>query len=158
MDYERQKLIRDSSPAKNAFPISAPIIPCVRVSIGPERCNVAFVGILGAVELVLRCYAHMAKNVTHELQVRLFLTSHSAKVSLVPVPRRNPDTSYCEVRKSVRDSLGVARTIEVVTIVKGVARAQAAVDELTKQLTEDQRKSGAFFCWEYTSRRIIREK
>ena len=28
----------------------------------------------------------------------------------VPVPRRNPETSRCEVRKSVRDSFGVPRT------------------------------------------------
>jgi hypothetical protein len=39
----------------------------------------------------------------------------------VPVPRRNPETSQCEVRKSVRDSSGVPRTLEVVAVVKGVA-------------------------------------
>jgi hypothetical protein len=70
----------------------------------------------------------------------------------VPVPRRNPETSNCEVWKSVRDSSGVPRTIEVVTVVKGVARAQRAVDDLTKHLTQEEKKSGIFFCWEYTSR------
>jgi hypothetical protein len=73
---------------------------------------------------------------------------------LVPVPRRNPETSNCEVRKSVRDSFGVPRTLEVVAIVKGVARAQGTIDRLTKGLTEEEKKSGIFFCWEYTSRRI----
>ena len=52
---------------------------------------------------------------------------------LVPVPRRNPETSLCEVRKSVRDSSGVPRTLEVVAVVKGVAWAQGAVDDLQKQ-------------------------
>jgi hypothetical protein len=64
--------------------------------------------------------------------------------------------SYCEVRKSMRDSLGVPRTIEVVAVVKGVARAQAAIDDFTKHLTEEEKKSGIFFCWEYTSRRVGR--
>ena len=72
----------------------------------------------------------------------------------VPVPRRNPETSHCEVRKSVRDPLGVPRTLEVVAVVKGVARAQGAVDDFTKHLTEDEKKKGTFLCWEYTSRRI----
>jgi hypothetical protein len=73
------------------------------------------------------------------------------------VPRGNPETSHCEVRKSVRDSSGVPRTLEVVTVVKGVARAQGAVDDFTKRLTEEEKKSGIFFCWEYTSGRIGRE-
>jgi hypothetical protein len=73
---------------------------------------------------------------------------------LVPVPRRNQETSPCEVRKSVRDSFGVPRTLEVVAVVKGVAWAQGAVDDFTKHLTEEEKKSGIFFCWEYASRRI----
>jgi hypothetical protein len=71
----------------------------------------------------------------------------------VPVPRRNPETSPCEVRKSVRDSFGVPRTLEVMAVVKGVVRAQAAVDDFTKHLSEEEKKSGIFFCWEYTPRR-----
>jgi hypothetical protein len=71
---------------------------------------------------------------------------------LVPVPRRNPETSLCEVRKSVRDSSGVPRTLEVVAVVTGVARAQRAVDDFTKHLTEEEKKSGVFLCWEYRSR------
>jgi len=74
----------------------------------------------------------------------------------VSVPRRSPETSQCEVRKSVRDSSGVPRTLEVVAVVKGVARAQAAIDGFTKHLTEEEKKSGIFFCWEYTTRRIGR--
>jgi len=70
----------------------------------------------------------------------------------VPVPRRNPETSNCEVRKSVCDPSGVPRTLEVVMVVKGVARAQAAIDDFTKHLTEEEKKSGIFFCWEYPSR------
>jgi hypothetical protein len=49
------------------------------------------------------------------------------------------------VRKSVRDSLGAPRTIEVVAVVKGVTRAQRTVDEFTKHLTEEEKKSGIFF-------------
>jgi hypothetical protein len=41
--------------------------------------------------------------------------------------------------------------MEVVAVVKGVARAQAAIDDLTKHLTEEERKSGVFYCWEYTA-------
>jgi hypothetical protein len=63
----------------------------------------------------------------------------------VPVPRRNPETSHCEVRKSVRDSSGVPRTLEVVAVVKGVARAQRAIDDFTKHLTEEEKKKGIFF-------------
>jgi hypothetical protein len=61
------------------------------------------------------------------------------------------------VRKSVRDSLGVPRTIEVVAVVKGVTRAQQAVDDFTKHLAEEEKKSGIFFCWEYAPRQIGRE-
>ena len=53
----------------------------------------------------------------------------------VPVPR-NLETSRCEVRKSVSDSSGVPRTLEVVTVVKGVARVQRAVDDLTRRKEE----------------------
>jgi hypothetical protein len=77
-----------------------------------------------------------------------------AKIPFVPVPRRNPETSTCEVRKSVRDSSGVPRALEVVTVVKGVARAQRVVDDFTEHLTEEEKKSGVFLCWEYTTRRI----
>jgi hypothetical protein len=58
----------------------------------------------------------------------------------------------CEVRKSVRDPSGVPKTLEVVAVVKGVAQAQRAVDDFTNHLTEQEKKSGVFFCWEYTSR------
>jgi len=54
------------------------------------------------------------------------------KIPFVPVPRRNPETCHCEVRKSVRDSSGVLRTIEVVAVVQGVARAQAAVEHFSQ--------------------------
>ena len=74
----------------------------------------------------------------------------------MPVPRRNPELSNCEVRKSVRDSLGVPRTIEVVAVVNGVARANRDVDDFTKHLTEEEKKAGIFFYWEYTSRRVGR--
>jgi hypothetical protein len=74
------------------------------------------------------------------------------KMPFVPVPRRNPETSRCEVRKSVRDPSGVPKTLEVVAVVKGVARAQGAIDGFTKHLTEEEKKSGIFFGWEYTSR------
>jgi hypothetical protein len=76
----------------------------------------------------------------------------------MPVPRRNPETSHCEVRKSVRDSSGVPRTLEVVAVVTGVARAQKTIDDFTKHLTEDEKKKGIFFCWEYRSSRAVREK
>jgi hypothetical protein len=58
------------------------------------------------------------------------------------------------VRKSVRDPSGVPKTLEVVAVVKGMARVQRAVDDLTKHLTQEEKKSGIFFCWEYTSSRI----
>ena len=74
----------------------------------------------------------------------------------VPVPRRNTETSDCEVRKSVRNSFGVPRTLEVVAVVKGVARAQGVIDDLAKHLTEEEKKKGIFFCLEYTSGRIGR--
>jgi hypothetical protein len=60
------------------------------------------------------------------------------------------------VRKSVRDSLGVSRILEVVAVVKGVERAQRTVDDFTKRLTEEEKKSGTFFSWEYKSRRVGR--
>ena len=53
----------------------------------------------------------------------------------------------------MRDSSGVPRTLEVVAVVKGVARAEAAIDDFTKRLAEEEKKSGIFFCWEYMSRR-----
>jgi hypothetical protein len=60
------------------------------------------------------------------------------------------------VRKSVRDSFGVARTLEIVAVVKGVAQAKAVIDHLTKHLTEEEEVSGIFFSWEYASRRAGR--
>ena len=56
----------------------------------------------------------------------------------------------------MRDSSGVPRTLEVVAVVKGVARAQGAIDDFAKHLTKDEKKKGIFFCWEYTSRLIGR--
>ena len=47
----------------------------------------------------------------------------------MPVPRRNLQTSNYEVWKSLRDSFGVPRTLEVVAVVKGVARAHGAIDD-----------------------------
>jgi hypothetical protein len=57
----------------------------------------------------------------------------------VPVPRRNPETGRCEVQRSVRDSLGIPRTIQVVTVVNGAARAQ------TKHLTRRKRSKESSF-------------
>ena len=37
-------------------------------------------------------------------------------------------------------------------VVKGVARAEAVIKDFTKHLTEEEKKSGIFFGWEYTSR------
>ncbi len=54
----------------------------------------------------------------------------------------------------MRDALGIPRTVEVVAVVKGVAQAQKAIDNLTKHLTDEEKKAGVFFCWEYTSRPI----
>jgi len=45
---------------------------------------------------------------------------------------------------------------QVVALVKGVAWAQRAVNDFTEHLTEAEKKSGIFFCWEYTSSRIGR--
>jgi hypothetical protein len=56
----------------------------------------------------------------------------------------------------VRDSSGVLRTIEVVAVVKGVARAQAAVGDFTQRLTEEEERAGISFKWEYGSRRTYR--
>ena len=53
----------------------------------------------------------------------------------------------------MRDSFGIPRTLEVVAVVKGVARAQGAIDDFTKHLTEEEKKSGIFFCWEYALNR-----
>jgi len=75
------------------------------------------------------------------------------KIPSVPVPRRNPETCYCEVRKSLRDSSGVLRTLEVVAVVIGVARAQAAVEHFTQRLTEEEKNAGISLSWEYRSRR-----
>ncbi len=69
------------------------------------------------------------------------------------VPRRKPATALCEVRKSLRDPFGVTRTIEVVAIVKGIAQAKAAIEELTEKLTNEEKNSGIFFDWEYASRK-----
>lgn len=69
------------------------------------------------------------------------------------VPRRNPRNSDCEIRKSVRDSFGVPRTIEVVAIVKGVDQAEAAVGQFTRELADEEKSAGVFFCWDYTARR-----
>jgi hypothetical protein len=79
------------------------------------------------------------------------------KIRFVSVPKRDPKASYCEVRKSVRDSSGVLRTIEVVAVVKGVARAQAAVEHFTQRLTEEEKKAGASLDWDYTARRTGRK-
>ena len=53
----------------------------------------------------------------------------------------------------MRDSFGVSRTREVVAVMKGVERAQRAVDNFTDRLTEEEKKPGIVFYWEYTSRR-----
>jgi hypothetical protein len=72
------------------------------------------------------------------------------------VPRRNPETSLCDVRKSVRNSLGVAKTIEVVRVVRGVSAAKAAVEKFTQTLTDLEKDAGIFFDWEYASRQSTR--
>jgi hypothetical protein len=56
----------------------------------------------------------------------------------------------------VRDSFGVLRTIEVVAVVQGVARAQAALEDFTQRLTEEEQNAGISFNWEYGSRRTYR--
>jgi hypothetical protein len=68
-------------------------------------------------------------------------TACIAKIPFVPVPRRNPETSNCEVRKSLRDSFGVPRTLEIVAVVRGVVRAQRVIDDFTKHLTEEEPRS-----------------
>ena len=77
-------------------------------------------------------------------------------MGFVSVPRRNPETSYCEIRKSVRDSSGVYRPIEVVAVVIGVVRAQAAVEHFTQHLTVQEENAGVSLSWEYKSRRTRR--
>ena len=59
--------------------------------------------------------------------------------------RRNPEITHCEAHKSVRDLSGVPRTIEVVALVDGVARAPRAANDFTRHLTEEEKKSGIFF-------------
>lgn len=56
----------------------------------------------------------------------------------------------------MRDSSGVLRTIEVVAVVRGVVRAQAAVEDFTQRLTEQEENAGISFNWEYGSRRTYR--
>ena len=89
----------------------------------------------------------------HPLSGFIFSRIPRVKRVFVSVPRRNPETSYCEVRKSVRDSSGVLRPIEVVAVVIGVARAQAAVEHFTVRLTEEEERAGISLNWEYTPRR-----
>jgi hypothetical protein len=92
----------------------------------------------------------------HPLSGSIFSRILRVKISFVSVPRRNPETSYCEVRKSVRDSSGVYRPIEVVAVVIGVVRAQAAVEHFTQHLTEEEENAGVSLSWEYRSRRARR--
>ena len=89
----------------------------------------------------------------HPFSGSIFSRIPRVKVDFVSVPRRNPETSYCEVRKSVRDSSGVYRPIEVVAVVIGVAKAEAAVEDFTQRLTEEEERAGISFVWEYTPRR-----
>ena len=53
----------------------------------------------------------------------------------------------------MRDSSGVLRTVEVAAVVIGVAKAQAAVEDFTQRLTEEEQRAGISFNWEYTPRR-----
>jgi len=92
----------------------------------------------------------------HTFSSSIFSRIPDVKMGFVTVPRRNPETSYCEVRKSVRDSSGVYRPIEVVAVVIGVAKAEAAVEDFTQRLTEEEERAGISFNWEYTPRRKSR--
>jgi hypothetical protein len=92
----------------------------------------------------------------HPLSGFIFSRIPRVNMGFVSVPRRDPETSYCEVRKSVRDSSGVLRTIEVVAVVRGVVRAQAAVEDFAQRLTEQEENAGISFNWEYGSRRTYR--
>jgi len=69
---------------------------------------------------------------------------------------RNPETSYCEVRKSQRDQKGISYTLEVIARVQGVARAQAIIETCERHMTEEEKKAGITYYWEYTSRRLGR--
>jgi len=89
----------------------------------------------------------------HPFSGSIFSRFPHVKIPFVSVPRRDPETSYCEVRKSVRDSSGVLRPIEVVAVVIGVAKAKAAVEEFIRRLTEEEERAGISFIWEYTPRR-----
>jgi hypothetical protein len=89
----------------------------------------------------------------HPLSGSIFSRIPRVKIRFVSVPRRNPETSCCEVRKSVRDSSGVYRSIEVVAVVIGIVRAQAAVEHRTQHLTEEEKNAGICLSWEYRSRR-----
>jgi hypothetical protein len=58
----------------------------------------------------------------------------------------------------MRDSSGIPRTIEIVAVVKSVRKAQQAIEDFTSRLTEEEKLSGIFFCWEYASRRSGQDK
>jgi hypothetical protein len=92
----------------------------------------------------------------HPLSGSIFSRILRVRMGLVTVPRRNPETSYCEVRKSVQNSFGVYRPIEVVAVVIGVVRAQVAVEHFTQHLTELEEHAGVSLDWEYRSRQSRR--
>jgi hypothetical protein len=69
---------------------------------------------------------------------------------------RNPETSYYEIRKARRDLHGVLEAIEVVAHVQGNARAQHLVEVYNRHKTEEDKRDGMIYYWEYTARRTGR--
>ena len=72
------------------------------------------------------------------------------------MPKRNPETSYCEIRRVQRDRSGAAKTIKIVAVVRSVARAEAAVDRFERELTKEEKEAGISHYWAYTSRQVGR--
>jgi len=56
----------------------------------------------------------------------------------------------------VQNSFGVYTPIEVVAVVIGVVRAQAAVEHFTQHLTVQEENAGVSLSWEYRSRQSRR--
>jgi hypothetical protein len=83
------------------------------------------------------------------------MTSPQAKIPSQRKPRLCGGADLLVVSKSgppTQPCQNCAKTL----FIRPVARAQAAIDDFAKHLTEEEKKSGVFFCWEYTSRRIGR--
>ena len=56
----------------------------------------------------------------------------------------------------MQNSFGVYTPIEVVAVVIGVVRAQAAVEHFTQHLTVQEENAGVSLSWEYRSRQSRR--